>query len=74
MLFEIFVNLPLQIMSTIAWYVCAALALSCLLALFSLAALIIMMRWRHAERELIGIDQRKPPLALAYDKSAGRAV
>ena len=67
MLFEIFVNIPSLMMTQIAWWICVAIALSCLLALFAAAVVIIAFRWRRAERELIGIEQRKePPLAFAY--------
>ena len=67
MLLEIFVKVPSLMMSQIAWWICIAVTLSCLLALFAAAAVIIAFRWRRAERELIGIDQRKGPrLALAY--------
>jgi hypothetical protein len=61
MLFDIFVKVPSLMMSQIAWWICVAVALSCLLALFAAAALIIAFRWRRAEREPIGIDQRKEP-------------
>jgi hypothetical protein len=70
MLLEIFVKVPSLVMSQIAWWICVAASLSCLLALFAAAAVIITFRWRRAERKLIGIDQRKrPPLALAYPGS-----
>jgi hypothetical protein len=67
MLFDAFVNVPSLIMSTIAWYVCVAVALACLLALFAVALVAIALRWRRAERELMGVPrQRKgPPLAPA---------
>ena len=66
MLFEIFVNIPSIIVSEIAWYVCVAVALACLLALFAVAAAAIALRWRRAERELMGRYRRKgPPLAHA---------
>ena len=59
MLFEIFVNIPSLVLAEIAWLVRFALALPCLLVLFSVAIGAVGLRWRrervHAQAHLAPI-------------------
>jgi len=47
MLFEIFVTVPSLVMAEIAWFVRFAVALTCLLVLFSGAIGAVGLRWRR---------------------------
>ena len=67
MLFEILVQIPLLVMSEIAWWVRAAAALACLPVLFAVAAAAIAFGVRRtAERRNLAQDGHEGPLAPAY--------
>jgi len=67
MLFEILVQIPLLVMSEIAWWFRAAAALACLLVLFAVAAAAIAFCVRRtAERRNLAQDGHEGPLAPAY--------
>ena len=67
MLFEILVQIPLLVMSEIAWWVRAAAALACLPVLFAVAAAAIAFCVRRtAERRNLAPDGHEGPLAPAY--------
>src|SRR5437764_6791560 len=70
MLFEIVVQIPLLVMSEIAWWVRAAAALACLPVLFAIAAAVIAFCVRRtAERRTLAEDGHEGPLAPAYSQS-----
>jgi len=67
MLFEILVQIPLLVMSEIAWWVRAAAALACLPVLFAVAAAAIAFCVRRtAERRNLAQDGHEGPLAPVY--------